>query len=211
MALNGVGATVLLGEGDLGDLTVIAGVDYGPFAQLVGRWSGDKGIDVSPKSDAQKSTPFSDVIVFEAIGTVKNFGRQQLSALRYHQVVSRLGTHHDFHNESGYWLWDAGEEEVIQTLAIPRGVALVAGGRASSGARRLEVTAATDNPNWGIAQSPLMRDNAKTISFNHVIEVNGTTMRYEECTVLDIYGRRFDHTDGNTLGRSKGSGTDVMR
>ena len=56
-----------------------------------------------------------------------------------------------------------------------------------------------------------MRDNAKTISFNHVIEVNGTTMRYEECTVLDIYGRRFDHTDGNTLGRSKGSGTDVMR
>ena len=39
MALNGVGATVLLGEGDMGDLTVIAGVDYGPLAQLVGRWS----------------------------------------------------------------------------------------------------------------------------------------------------------------------------
>jgi len=187
----------------MADTTIIDGVDYGPLAQLVGRWSGDKGLDISPGAATEKQTAFSEIVMFEAIGTIINSGRQRLSALHYHLEVARLGTDDIFHNESGYWLWDAENEVAIQTLTIPRGVALVAGGRVTSDANRIEVVAASDNLDFGIVQSPFMRENAKTVSFRHSIEGDGETMRYEECTVLEIYGRRFNHTDANTLSRTQ--------
>ena len=47
-----------------------------------------------------------------------------------------------------------------------------------------------------------MRDNASTQSFSHQIEVSGDSLSYEESTVIDIYGRIFDHTDSNKLVRA---------
>ena len=46
-----------------------------------------------------------------------------------------------------------------------------------------------------------MRDNAKTLSFEHRLKVNEDTLTYEELTLLDIYGRQFEHTDSNSLSR----------
>ena len=55
---------------------------------------------------------------------------------------------------------------------------------------------------WGIAQSPFMRDNARTTEFRHKITVDGDKLVYSETTMLEIYGRTFEHTDDNTLIRS---------
>jgi hypothetical protein len=47
-----------------------------------------------------------------------------------------------------------------------------------------------------------MRDHASTLAFEHRIEIRGDHMSYSEKTLLDIYGRRFEHTDANQLTRT---------
>ena len=65
----------------------------------------------------------------------------------------------------------------------------------------LEVASATESDEWGIVQSPFMRARARTVGFRHRDVVDGDTLTYEEATIVDIYGRRFEHTDTNTLTR----------
>jgi len=178
-------------------------IDYGPLDALAGNWKGDKGKDVSPEPDGKEENPYYESILFEKVGDAKNAEKQTLAALRYHQVVTRKSDGKVFHNETGYLLWDAENNTVMQTLSIPRGVALVAGGVCADPASgKISVRAAAGDPDWGIAQSPFMRDNAKTLEFTHNIAVTGDTLQYNETTVLEIYGTRFDHTDENTLRRT---------
>ncbi len=185
--------------------TTIEGVAYGPLASLVGIWTGDKGLDISPEPGGQEKNPFYETMTFEAIGDVNNAEKQNLAALRYHQVVSRKSNNEVFHNESGYWMWDAGQGVIMQALTIPRGTCLIAGGAfcetAQDSAIVLEVQAGVDDAYWGILQSPFMQHNAKTIKFLHKITVMGDTLAYDQTVVVDIYGKRFDHTDKNTLTR----------
>ena len=78
------------------------------------------------------------------------------------------------------------------------------GGQAKSGAdgaTTLEVKADSENKDGRIAQAPFMRDKAATKSFEHSIVVNGNEMSYSEKTVLEIYGKTFNHTDENKLMR----------
>ena len=92
---------------------------------------------------------------------------------------------------------------MAQSIVIPRVVAVLAGGRytGATDARVIElaVTAAKDGADWGIIQSPFMRDKARTVSFRHQLAVEGDVLRYSETTGLEIYGRHFDHTDTNEL------------
>ncbi|MFT5208117.1 MAG: hypothetical protein ACI9CF_001886 [Candidatus Omnitrophota bacterium] len=185
--------------------TVIDGVDYGPLACLIGMWRGDKGLDIAPEPDGQEVNPYHETILFEAIGDVTNAEKQVLTGLRYHQVVTRQSTGLVFHNETGYWMWDAKTGIVFQTLTIPRGVSLVAGGpyqpNEAGDTTILEVKAASGDSDWGIVEAPFMRSKATTKSFEHRIEVDGNTMAYTESTVVDIYGKTFNHTDENSLKR----------
>ena len=163
-------------------------------------------MDVAPEPDGTEHNPFNEQLLFEPIGTVTNAEQQTLAALRYHQVVSRKSNDKVFHNETGYWLWDAASNVIMQTLTIPRGVALVAGGKFAGNPAvlpaELVVRAAVDDDQWSIVQSPFMRDNARTVSFMHSIVVSAERLEYTETTELEIYGRSFSHTDTNTLSRS---------
>ncbi len=58
------------------------------------------------------------------------------------------------------------------------------------------------DPDWGIVQSPFMRDNASTVAFRHEVTIDGDQLSYAETTSLEIYGRRFEHTDQNELVRT---------
>lgn len=188
----------------MSEASVIDGIDYGPLAALIGTWEGDKGMDIAPDPDGTEENPYYETLVFEPVGDVTNAESQVLAALRYHQVVSRKSNNEVFHNETGYWMWDADTATVMHSLTIPRGVCLLAGGNASStqGPRTvLEVHAAVEDKDWGIVQSPFMQANARTVEFRHNILVEGDELVYSETTVLDIYGTAFDHTDDNTLKR----------
>ena len=185
---------------------LIEGIDYGPLALLVGEWHGHDGMDIAPEPDGSEQNPFYESIVFEAIGDVTNAERQTLAAVRYQQVVRRKSNDEVFHNETGYWIWDAEQSLVMQTLTIPRGVSLVAGGPYRIGQDGtptvLEVRSAIGDPDWTISQSPFMRDNAKTVEFTHTVSVDQATLTYSETTLVDIYGKQFEHTDESTLTRS---------
>ena len=50
-----------------------------------------------------------------------------------------------------------------------------------------------------MVESPFMHNHARTLSFRHRVVIDGDTLRYHETTVVDIYGKRFEHTDTNTL------------
>jgi len=180
-------------------------VDYGPLGGLIGTWEGDKGMDVSPEPDGVEENPYYETLVVEPAGDVENAESRTLTILRYHQVVSRKSNDQVFHDQIGYWLWDADESVAIQSIAIPRAVCVLAGGRyeggSADGAVTIAVRAALDDPDWGIVQSPFMRDNARTLSFEHELRIEGDRLSYRETTRLEIYGRSFDHTDANDLVR----------
>jgi len=182
---------------------IIDGINYGPLAALVGNWQGDKGTDTSPEPDGKEETAYFETILFEAIGDVTNAESQTLAALRYHQVVSKKHNNKVFHNETGYWMWDAQTDTIMHSLTIPRGVCILAGGKADTKGTTtiLEVKAAVADTEWGIIQSPFMQKNARTVQFSHRIMIDGAELSYSETMVLDIYGKKFDHTDTNTLNR----------
>ena len=178
-------------------------VDYGPLNALIGEWRSDQGMDVSPAypSGADQS-PYQETLLFEPAGQVENAEEQLLSVLRYHQVVMRNSNGKVFHNETGYWMWDPASDLVMQSLTIPRGVCLIAGGKASTtsdGITTIAVHAALEDTEWQIVQSPFMQKKARTLSFDHTVTRDGDRLLYHETTWLEIYGRRFEHTDKNTL------------
>ncbi|WP_082865363.1 MULTISPECIES: glutamate synthase-related protein [unclassified Oleiphilus] len=186
-------------------------VDFGPLEAMIGTWEGDKGLDVAPLPGSQKEdSPYFERIVVERVGDVENAKQQTLAIVRYHQVVRRQSNGEIFHDELGYWMWDAEQKIVMHSLQIPRAVGLLAGGSYDSNAGtpgkiKLFVQAKDGDADWGIVQSPFMQKNARTIAFRHEVTIEGDTLSYSETTVLDIYGKTFDHTDANVLTRKTGA------
>ncbi len=179
-------------------------IEYGPLAGLIGTWAGDKGIDIAPDPDGKEENPYYETIVFEGVGYATNAEKQRLTAVRYLQVVRRKTDDQVFHDQTGYWLWDAEQQCVMQSLAIPRAVCLLAGGTASTdgdGNVCLSVESKHDDDAWSVVQSPFMHAKAKTLSFKHAITLAKDELHYAETTMVDIYGNVFEHTDTNTLAR----------
>lgn len=101
-------------------------------------------------------------------------------------------------------MWDAKERIVMHSLAIPRAVCVLAGGIYHDNQNRdnmitIEVSASLDNKDWCIVQSPFMQQNALTKSFHQIFTINNGVLTYSETTMLDIYGKEFEHTDSNEL------------
>lgn len=180
--------------------------NYGPLAGLEGTWHGSNGTDMSPEKDGLDDNPYYETIVFDAIGDVENAESQVITALHYRQVVQRKSNDEVFHHETGYWMWDESTGVLMHSLAIPRGVTILAGGHhggepESDGSILLEVHAAEDDPDWHISQSPFMMQQAKTTAFKHRIILKDGKLSYHETITVDIYGRVFEHTDENVLER----------
>ncbi len=187
-------------------MTSVIDIDYGPLAALIGTWRGDRGMDVAPEPDGTGRSPYFETIEYVAGGEVSNAEAQTLKVVRYHQVVRRKSNGEVFHDQVGFWLWDPASGTLMHSLAIPRGVCVLAGGThtgrpEADGSTVLEVAAEAGSADWGIVQSPFMQAKARTTAFRHRIAVSGNSMSFSETTVLDIYGRVFEHTDDNTLER----------
>jgi len=179
-------------------------VDFGPLAGLIGVWTGDKGMDVAPEPDGTEHNPYFETLTFAPVGDVTNAEAQTLSVLHYRQIVQKQFNGDVFHDETGYWMWDPETDIVMHSLLIPRGVAVLAGGTAkvaADGTVTFDVAAGVDNAEWGIIQSPFMQEKARTTAFSHTITLGSDTLSYAETTMLDIYGKAFEHTDGNELVR----------
>jgi hypothetical protein len=184
--------------------------DYGPLTPLIGHWYGNQGKDVAPEPDGTEYNDYYESIIFEAAGDVENAEEQLLTILNYSQIVKRISNDKIFHRQTGFWMWDATNQEVIHSFVIPRGVSLVCGNHHDGkllGPHKtcLSVSANAGDKEWCIVESPFMSKHASTKSFTLQLDVDGDTLSYKQNTVLDIYGRVFDHTDQNTLSKVKGA------
>jgi hypothetical protein len=178
--------------------------NLGPLAVLAGAWQGDKGGDTAPSPErAIEQTPFRERMIFEPIGLVENH-EQALYGLRYATTVWRLETGEQFHEEVGYWLWDAAGEQVMRCFIVPRGVTVLAGGKAAADATRFEMTAELGSETYGICSNRFLDEEFKTVRYELKMTIHGPDeIGYTEDTVLQIKGQSepFHHTDENRLKR----------
>ena len=180
-------------------------VDYGPLKALIGIWKGDKGMDIAPDPDGVEENPFHETLEFTAVGDVTNAESQTLAVIRYVQKVYHKEHGAQIHDQTGYWLWDAQNQEVIHSITIPRGVCVLAGGKVTNSTKDetiIEVQASEDNKNYSIIQAPFMSSKAKTTAFELTLTLTGDTLHYKETTHVNIYGGKdFKHVDENHLVR----------
>jgi len=181
--------------------TVIDGVDYGPLHQLIGSWRGDKGLDVAPEPDGEDKLAYYDEITFTPSGAAENAEEQNLVTVRYHQLVRKRKNGKIFHDQIGHWIYEPRTGMIVHSLSIPRAVCVLAGGTLERHGEEtvFQVEATAGSETFGIVQSPFMLAKAKTTAFRLTLKIAGDTLSYEETTSLDIYGRKFEHTDGCSL------------
>ncbi len=183
--------------------TVIDGVDYGPLAQLLGTWWGDRGLDIAPEPVGEDAEAYYDQITFTPSGPADNAKEQDLVTVRYHQVVRKRANGRIFHDQVGHWTWEPKTGMLTHSLSIPRAMSLLAGGelRQEGESTVFEVRAEKGSETFGIAQSPFLLEKARTTSFEMVMTVTGDELSYNELTMLEIYGRTFEHKDRAKLQR----------
>lgn len=184
--------------------TIIDDVDYGPLAQLIGKWIGNKGLDIAPDSNANPDkSAFSDEITFTPSGPSENAEEQNLVSIKYHHIVRKLENGRIFHDQIGHWIYEKRTNIIMHSLSIPRAVCLLAGGEyeENNGTSIFNVEAKKGSQTYGIVQSPFMLEKAKTTAFKMNLTVKGNQLNYREVTSLHIYGKDFEHIDESTLFR----------
>ena len=178
----------------------------GPLASLAGIWEGDKGDDVAPSDDrGTEQNKFRERITLEPIAPVNNH-EQTLYGLRYATMAWRIGEQVPFHEETGYWLWDPKEKQVLRCFIVPRGIAVIAGGTVEPTARAFALSADVSSETYGICSNQFLDREFKTVRYELTVTVHdANTFSYEEDTQIRIKGqdKLFHHLDKNTLKRVK--------
>jgi len=178
--------------------------NLGPLAGLAGVWEGDKGDDVAPSDDrGTEFNKFRERITFEPFGPVNNH-EQTLFGLRYATEAVRIGEVDPFHEERGYWLWDALDQQVIRSFLVPRGIAVIAGGTVQAGASSFKLKATLGSPTYGICSSVFLDREFKTMGYELEVKIlSPNSFSYAEDTQIMLKGKKdlFHHRDSNTLMR----------
>jgi len=184
--------------------TIIDRIDYGPLAQLIGQWIGNRGLDNAPDADAQPDlSAYTDELTFVLAGRAENAEDQELAAVRYHHLVRKNENGLIFHDQIGHWIYEAKTGLLMHSLSIPRGVCLLAGGDVTedNDGTHFKVAADINSETFGIVQSPFMLNKAKTRAFSMDMTILGNDLSYKEITSLHIYGSDFEHIDESRLKR----------
>ena len=180
--------------------------NLGPLAPLAGIWEGVKGDDTAPSDNRGTETnKFRERMTFEPMGPVDNH-EQKLYGLRYSTTAWRLGEDSPFHEELGYWLWDAKAKQVLRCFIVPRGVAVIAGGTAEPDAKSFELAADVGSETYGICSNQFLDKEFKTVRYELKVTIHDDqSFSYEEDSQLQVKGKKdlFHHIDKNTLKRSR--------
>ncbi|WP_096084823.1 heme-binding beta-barrel domain-containing protein [Agaribacterium haliotis] len=184
-------------------MSEINGIDYGPLAALIGKWYGERGMDIAPERDGPDENPYCDELTFVPSGPAENAEEQALVSLRYHHVVRKKKNGQIFHEQIGHWIYEPATALLMHSLSIPRGVTLLAGGVAEQQGQswQFKARASADNQDFGIAQSPFMLEKAQTKAFEIEMQLSDNELRYQQITSLFIYGKDFEHKDSSVLTR----------
>ncbi len=175
--------------------------NLGPLRRLAGVWEGRKGVDVNPKAEGPERREFLERIEIQPIDPQAN-GPQLFYGLRYHVHIVASDEDTTFHDQIGYWLYEAKTGLIMQTLAIPRGQTALARGQALENGSGLTVRAERGGPGYGICSTDFLEWAFRTDSYQLDVkfEADGG-WSYVSTTMLQVRGRDepFKHIDRNTL------------
>ena len=182
--------------------------ELGPLKYLQGDWEGIVGQDIAPDDAAEtnrqpKRSPYRERMTFAPTGQVDNH-EQVLFGLRYTTTAWRLHAPDPFHEEVGYWMWDASSGMVIRSFMPPRGMAILAGGTATATARTFELTAELGSETYGICSTPFLWREFRTVKYEIAVDLSkDDTLHYSQHTWMKLKDQEslFDHHDENTLHR----------
>lgn len=180
---------------------------FGPLGFLIGRWNsgeGWTGENRAPDPDRKvENTKFKQETFFEPIDEVENH-EQVLCGLRYRTMAWEEGDDDPFHEEVGYWLWDAERNQVMKCFIVPRGISVIAGGTAEVNSRVFEMAAVLGSETYGICSNKFLDEEFKTIRYDLKIErIDDNSFLYDEDTQIKIKGQDeiFHHTEKNVMRR----------
>ena len=175
--------------------------NLGPLARLAGIWEGERGVDINPKADGPETRKYYERIEMQPIDPQAN-GPQLFYGLRYHQHVNTREEDISFHDQVGYWLYEASTGLILQTLAIPRGQIAIASGHAEPDAKRLVVKAERGQTEYGICSTSFLDLAFRTDAYQLMIDFHDDgSWSYVSDTTLMVKGRDepFLHRDRNML------------
>jgi hypothetical protein len=131
-------------------------------------------------------------------------GPQLLYGLRYHIHINTPEEAITFHDQVGYWLWEPATGLIMQTIAIPRGQVVLAGGTAKPDDEHISVEARRGDTRFGICSTTFLEEAFRTDYYRIDITFNGDdSWTYVTRTDLAVRGSTppFNHHDTNTLRR----------
>ena len=91
----------------------------------------------------------------------------------------------------------------MRAFVVPRGVTILAGGKAAADAKAFDLVAERGAPVFGVCSGPFLEKEFRTVRYDEredPSEPDGSPTRRTPCS--EIPGQpTFHHTDGNTLKR----------
>lgn len=177
--------------------------NLGPLRRLAGIWEGQRGVDVNPKADGPETRKYYERIEMQPIDPQAN-GPQLFYGLRYHVHINTREEDITFHDQVGYWLYEAATGLILQTLAIPRGQIAIAAGHAKPGDRKLIVKAERGQTEYGICSTTFLDLAFRTDSYQLTVDFHDDgSWSYVSDTMLMVKGRDepFLHRDHNRLSK----------
>jgi len=177
--------------------------NLGPLRPMAGIWEGQRGLDIKPKADGPRKQAYTERFELQPIDPQTN-GPQLLYGLRYHIHIATEDEDTTYHDQVGYWLWEPATGLIMQSIAIPRGQVVVAGGQARPDDDHISVEARRGDTRFGICSTTFLEQAFRTDYYRIDITFNPDgCWTYVTRTDLAIRGSTpvFDHRDTNTLRR----------
>ena len=184
-----------------GDVDPETLANLGPLRRLAGIWEGQRGVDINPKADGPETRQYYERIEMQPIDPQAN-GPQLFYGLRYHLHVNTREEDIAFHDQVGYWLYEAATGLILQTLAIPRGQVAIAAGHAEPDAKQLVLKATRGQTDYGICSTTFLELAFRTDSYQITVDFHDDgSWSYVSDTTLIVKGQDepFLHRDRNTL------------
>lgn len=175
--------------------------NLGPLRHLAGIWEGQRGVDINPKADGPETRQYYERIEMQPIDPQAN-GPQLFYGLRYHLHINTREEDITFHDQVGYWLYEAATGLILQTLAIPRGQIAIAAGHAEPDAKKLVLKAERGQTEYGICSTTFLDLAFRTDSYRISVDFHDDgTWSYVSDTTLIVKGQAepFLHRDRNRL------------
>jgi len=141
-------------------------------------------------------SPYYETIKYTPAGGAVNASEQNLAAVYYRQQVFAKSNNKQFHDQTGYLIYDKKAQKVYDSFCIPRGVCVVAEGAPGT-------TMKLRTKSKGVAETQFMLKTDRTQAFNITFTLSGNTLKYKQTTDLQVYGKHFSHTDSDTLKKLK--------